>query len=384
MDEKVGVAVAAAFAGDRLSMISPYRRGQLLEDLAKRVLERRYPGSYFQDPPASTCLNGRRRSKHQAEWDGTFLGRRVEIKTARLSYSPTTDTWDLSFYGIKLARDGRASQAFDDLYLLSFAPDGFHLLKHDLKLGLSTRGVRTVQHGHVVRLRGGCGQSWKESLRTLLANLAMAGCKLVETISKRDPLVRAMYRRLSMAQLPLGDRVYKDTPWHTMSPALRSQRVERVCFEFDQMLNPDSTFSSAAGELDTRGHRRGVNNAAVDWIRDRTRVEVKYAKLHFCVAKNCWRCCFSNIKVPGCGGGRTAYFDELWLVIYSPQGLHIFKHLHWRAHLCSGNWQRNGLGRPLMLSAKTNDHCVNSALNQMQVKLEAAGADFELMLVWDS
>ena len=281
MDEKVGVAVAAAFAGDRLSMISPSRRGHLLEDLAKRVLERQYPGSYFREPPASTCLNGQRRGKYQAEWDGTFLGRRVEIKTARLSYTPATDTWDLSFYGIKLAHDGRASQAFDDLYLLSFAPDGFHLLKHDLKLGLSTSGVRTVQHGHVVRLRGGCGQSWKESLRTLLANLAMAGCKLVETISKRDPLVRAMYRRLSMAHLPLGDRVYKDTPWHTMSPALRSQRVERVCLEFDQMLNPDSTFSSAAGELDTRGHRRGVNNAAVDWIRDRTRVEVKYAEIAF-------------------------------------------------------------------------------------------------------
>ena len=37
-----------------------------------------------------------------------------------------------------------------------------------------------------------------------------------------------------------------------------------------------------------------------------------------------------------------------------------------------------------MLEAKANDLCVNSALNQMQAKLEAAGTDFELMLVWDS
>ena len=374
----------AAFASDQLSITSPYRRGHLLEDLANRVLERLHPGCCVQDPPASaTSSTGQPGGKGKADWDGTFQGRRLEFKTAQLSYQRSRSRWQLAFHDVKFARDGRASQPFDDLYLLAYAPDGFYLLKHDLATGITSCGGRNATRGHRISVSSHTGQSWREAMCTILAKLMSTGtCKLLAIISKADPLVQAMYCRLSGLNCSLASTVYEGIPWSTMSPALRAHRVERIGVELDQLLNPRSAFSTAAGEVTSRGCRRGVSNAAVDWVRDSTRVEVKSAKMMFDVRQPRWVCYFSKIKLPGCGDSCSIYFDELWLAVYSPLGIHFFKHWGWRDRLY-GKRRLAVEGTALSVCGRRNDLDFRSALKDMRGNLEAAGAELHAVVLWE-
>ena len=84
----------------------------------------------------------------------------------------------------------------------------------------------------------------------------------------------------------------------------------------DQTLNPYHAFSLMDEGLDGSGQKRSTANASADWVRGTTRVELKSAALCFHKAHGRWQCQFRAIK--------PELFDELWLAIYSPIGIHFF------------------------------------------------------------
>ena len=104
----------------------------------------------------------------------------------------------------------------------------------------------------------------------------------------------------------------KAKPLSTLNPALRGLRVQQVAYEVDQTLNRNSIFSTDC--------------SGADWTRNGIRVEVKHGQMCFRKAEQRWTCTFSGIKCAAAGARDHDFFDELWLVVYSPLGLHFLKH----------------------------------------------------------
>ena len=311
------------------------------------------------------------------------MGRRVELKTSQLRFSAANGAWRVAFHKVKLARDGcRAKQPFDDLYLLIYAPDGFYLIKHDLKTGVAKAGVRTAIHGHSVKVYAKEGQTcWREGLQTILDKMTLRGCcDLVAYIPKSDALAQALHTEIrSKESSHAGYSFYQGVPLFTVSSSTRSQRVQAIAYELDKLQHPNSIFHSAQGEV-LRGITRGNSNAAVDWVRDGVRVEVKSAML--CRRAETWMCDFRNIKVGKTAAGTNAYFDELWLAIYHPSGIDFFKHWNWRDNLQCAGKGTSIEGKKMVVTAGTQHRAPSSALEGIKAKLEADGAVHQFTVRW--
>ena len=375
-----------AYAGDPLSRITHAQRGLMFEGLARQMLERAHPNHLCEDAyeeSSGTCVGAlaSRGPVAQAPFDCMFMGRRLELKTSQLCYETRPMTWRVKFLAVKLARDGlRASQPFDDLYLLIFAPDGFYLIKHDLQTGVSKEGVRTESKGHVIQILGRRGQTWKESLQTILGRLTSQGCELVSYASKSDPLASALYAELSQKASDPAQQAFEGIPLSTMNPILRAHRIQQIAYELDKMQHSCSAFESATGEISSLGCRRGNGNAAVDWVRDGVRIEVKSARLSF--YNGLWRCIFSNIKEGVTYDGKNLYFDELWLAIYSPYGLDFFTHPNWKARLQRIGKPTAALGKKLEVTGGRQNPCPFTALAHIKAKLQENGANWQFTVKW--
>ena len=368
---------SSVYGDDPLARIDEKRRGMLLESFTRSTLERMYPHLCSEDAVSSlTRVNGSQRGS--AEWDFTLGGKRIELKTAMLGFDSTRKYWLVTFKSIKLGQGGhRQEQPFDDLYLLIYTPDEFYLVKHDLETGLAKAGTLTKSAGHDIRIRGEHGQtSWKEATGTIVNKLTRTGaCELVVRIEKNHPTVSALYADLQLKALSSHDRAYEGVPMSNLRTGIRASRIQQIALEFDKLRNPDGVFASAAGELSSNGNRRGSRNAAVDWIRSGVRVELKYAKVCFNPSRNRWGCQFCNIKDEPLDASNRVYFDELWLAMYSPCSLDIFRHAGYRSQLVSRGVRTEEDGKNITVRGSIRDICVANAVQRMKMKLEAAQAE---------
>ena len=191
----------------------------MLEEFTWQVLAKVHPKHTCEDVDMRSQrlrAGGRRRHSGQSEFDCLFMGRRLELKTSQLCYCARAMSWKVRFLGVKLATDGyRAHQPFDDLYLLIFAPDGFYLIKHDLRTGVSTQGARTACQGRMIHLGGRRGQTWQEALQIILSRLTShSSCELVSYTSNSHPLAQALYSELSDKESdPVKSRSTKVSPF---------------------------------------------------------------------------------------------------------------------------------------------------------------------------
>ncbi|CAE7530500.1 GUSB [Symbiodinium sp. CCMP2456] len=379
--------ISSIYGADPLAKISEKRHGMLLESFTRSALEGMHPELCSEDAVSSlTCGDGSSSQRGSAGWDFSLGGKRVELKTAMLCFDFRRQCWSTTFQHVKLGRGGRwQEQPFDDLYLLIYTPEEFYLIKHDLETGVSTAGIRTKSEGLVIRIVGQSGQTcWKEATDTIVNKLTKRGaCELVCRIVQTHPAVSALYNEWRQQALSSHDSAYEGVPLNSLKTGIRAKRVQQIALEFDKMQNPGGIFTSAEGELASHGRRtRGSRNAAVDWIRNGVRVELKYAKVCFRPSRNAWFCEFCNIKEEPLDASNRVYFDELWLAMYSPCSLDIFKHPGYRSQLSSRGGRTVGEGKNLMVKGEQHDTCVESAVRSMKVKLEASQAEPLLTLRW--
>ena len=336
------------YMDDPLSGMSPYRRGQLLKLLGWKLFEESKPACKLEVPDKG------------AGWDFTISGRKVKFRSSQLAFEKCRERWCVRFRSIKLAYPGaRDAALFDDLYLLIYSPAGIDLLQHDLKTGLSTDGIRTIHRGHIIHVNGQAGKSWREALAQILDKLTLVGsCKLVSHIGPSDPILQGLQ---SSHQTDSPDHVdiYKGVPWSKMNPMLRGLRVQEIACLVDQAVHPWSFF-----------HEHVAGNSPADWIRDGVRVEVKHAKMT--LGKTRILCAFSGIKMD--------LFDELWLVIYSPFGLHMFKHEGAGLSIVSG--YTSAVGRNIVVTGLAHQQCPREALETMKEKLQNAGCSRVAEVLW--
>ena len=300
-----------AYAGTPAGRIKKNDQGRIGKVWAKKVLQEQNPKSEILEPEPGTCSDGRRRrASYQAEYDFVLDGRKVQVKSARMTWYSASPGgfWLLRFWGVKFPYGERTGAAFDDLYLVIISPSGMHLIKHVFVTGVGAQGKSTEVDGHQIKV---CGSShthcWEDALGEMLEKLCeRGGCRVVakKLFSKLD------FKDILSKSITPGQAAVAGLPMATMSVEKRGKRIQEIGLAIDRRLHPHSNFSLAEGN-------RGTANAPSDWVRDCLRVELKSCSLSLDRCNSIWRCRFRRIK--------PNLFDELWLAIYSPIGIHYYR-----------------------------------------------------------
>ena len=113
--------------------------------------------------------------------------------------------------------------------------------------------------------------------------------------------------------------VYQKLPLATLSPSERGDLLENDTRYVVEETTGEKTYDPDAGTTLT-GKKRGRNQAPFDfYLGDgRQRVEVKSAQLSWDKHNKYWYANFQNVK-------REEY-DLLYLALYTPSGIYVFKH----------------------------------------------------------
>ena len=358
-------------AGHELSLLSGRRRGMILKELCKTELIRLHPHSKIEEPTRGTRCNGARRSASQAEYDFSMDGRKVRCKSTQMSWDRTNRVWHARTEGVKLPWPGFRDQApFDDLYLIMFSPDSLHIIKHDLQTGVASDGNVTGSRGHKIVIRGASGQEcWQTARSQILYKFLAAGqCKLVDRIDLSDVKVSSWLGKQMEQMTMRQDCAYKGVPLNRMAPQ-RGLRIEELALEVDRILHPDCSFSRVSSNI--------------DWVRGEVKVEVKHGQMLFQRGNKKWQCRFSNIKCAGAGARDEDLFDELWLAIYSPFGIHFLQHPGGKACFWLNGLKEQDVGRFRDVRASHNVLDIREALDEMlKTMVDEWGCQPLARIVW--
>lgn len=312
-----------AYTDSPLAALSPKTRGEVMATLARQVDTDLNPDARFTNPALGVCMGGKRRGWNNAEYDWMRDGCRVECKSAQLSWDTSLYRWKFTFANIKFACGRvRSVAAFDELILALSLPDAIHIYKHDLRLGITKQGKATEPHGDLVRLYGARGMyCWRSASDAILCKLRASSCAHLATVSFGDP-------RLDVALAEHSQRLmieaYVSVP--LASSTSRGKRIEAIVQAVDRdhlhMLSP---MCSGAAQPFPRICAQAPN-ASFDWLRGALRIECKSAQLVWKKSSKRWSFTFSNVKFEFPPVRPTALFDELLLALYTPIGVHIYRH----------------------------------------------------------
>jgi len=154
-----------AYADVPLATHSPKARGDILEHVARRVMEEK-TGETAHPPAPGTRVNGRKRGRNCEAYDFMIAGRRVEVKSAQLYWNSSSRLWWAMWQGVK--RD-----AYDDLLLVLYTPVGVYIFVHDHTYGVSTNGkLQGARGGKVVVCAPRNVTSITEALDVVLGKLS--------------------------------------------------------------------------------------------------------------------------------------------------------------------------------------------------------------------
>ena len=133
----------AAYVGVPLADLSAKVRGDVLENVVRRVLEQQV-GETATDAVAGVTVAGRKRGRNSAPYDFDLIGERVEVKSAQLKWDTGSRCWQAAWQGIK-------PDEHDDLYLALYTPYGVYIHLHN---GVSTHGKQQAAKGGKVNMYG--------------------------------------------------------------------------------------------------------------------------------------------------------------------------------------------------------------------------------------
>ena len=353
------------------------QQGELLQEWARRVLQEKNPQFAFSDPEPGVCHNGSRRALHCAPYDFLMEGRRVEVKSARLSWDSYCQRWCTRFLNVKLPYRERTEAVFDDLFLVIMSPEGLHLIKHDGITGVGANGRATEVHGHRIQVSGKRANSlWNDALAQILQKLLdLGGCNLIaegsfEALGFSKSLLAGEASQSSRAMANAG------IPRHAMSCSKWGKQIQAMGFAIDQILNPHQEFALTMEGPLTCTQKRGTSNAPADWVRGLRRVELKSSGMRWDQGSRRWQCRFYCIK-PG-------YFDELWLAICNPIGIHFYR----AQDSASVDFGKSGAatehrGLRKVVSARCHQDNQLEALETIGAKLISQGFEVIAIVIWD-
>ena len=112
--------------------------------------------------------------------------------------------------------------------------------------------------------------------------------------------------------------IYNKHPLATMHPVRRSMVLEDWARKMLEETGTNCKIQDPVPGKRIDGQRRGVYHAEYDFLLNRRRVEVKSSQLQWQDGRRDWKVYFYGLKFGA--------FDDLYLVIFSPQWLDLIKH----------------------------------------------------------
>ena len=126
------------------------------------------------------------------------------------------------------------------------------------------------------------------------------------------------------------------------------------------------------------GGRRGQHMAAYDWRRGEQRVACKSCGLTWDAARRYWMARFAAIKPAGADGA----YDELLLALYTPRGVHVYRH-DGQLGLSSNGKSTAATGWKIQICGPTSEESWRSALDEAILpKLDAGGCVRVAEVMW--
>merc|ERR1712224_335998 len=148
------------------------------------------------------------------------------------------------------------------------------------------------------------------------------------------------------------ETVYSGSPYNSLTVALRAKVFEEAV---RTMLSRENIVEDAITSNCVNGQKRGRPSSSYDFLMNgKTRVEVKTGQLRWCNKK--WMVSWDRIK-------RVEY-DELFLAMYTPNGLYVYKHDHVLGRRANNKRQR------LHITASRSLHAIDEAIDAIHKKME--------------
>ena len=229
-------------------------------------------------------------------------GSNIVYKTAKLAWDKHQGIWIAIWHAVNFEHTTR---------LILYTPEEVIIILHDGTLGVSSNGVRDP----LICLYGRTADADPaDATKSIDAKLQDGDCKILARIPLDDPRIKD-----AEAECPVSrtDAAYQGKP--LALEGSRGNILASFARAVDEELNETSTFGDApVGCKRTNGSARGKNQSVYDYMRDGTRVEVKSAQLVWIKDRGSWGFVWRNIKL--------GTFDELRLVMYTPDGVLIYRH----------------------------------------------------------
>ena len=151
----------------------------------------------------------------------------------------------------------------------------------------------------------------------------------------------------------------------------RGNVLTSVVRGLDTSLHPHARIEDAVAGTRVDGRRRGQHMASYDWQRDGVRVACKSGQLTWDVSNRRWVVLFSNIKPSGVEGA----FDELLLALFTPRGVHVYRH-DLRLGMSTSGKSTEAAGRTIKVYGPRDEESWQSALDAAILpKLDERGCE---------
>ena len=153
-----------------------------------------------------------------------------------------------------------------------------------------------------------------------------ARCSQLAVVERRPLVLKATEFQHFFEEGPT-EQVYANTPLAGLGQTQQGKIFQEWAKGVLQKQNPQAEILDPNLGTCCNGSRRGVYRAEYDFLMGGRRVEIKSSRMAWGSVEGCWNVQFSRIKLPY--GERTQpAFDDLYLVLLSPRGMHLIKHDH--------------------------------------------------------
>ena len=153
---------------------------------------------------------------------------------------------------------------------------------------------------------------------------------------------------------------FADVPLNSLDTTTRSRVLTDYARRIDAELHPSATFEDAPGP-------------EYSYTRNGRRVLCKTCQLKWNRGVKCWQVQWRGVKLPVDGVRDEPLFDELVLALYSPAGVHLFRH-----DLLSGVSTQGkstaAMGHQVSFYGPVQQNDWRVALQAILQKLKASGA----------
>ncbi len=364
---------ASESAGCDFMRLSSPQRSAVLRRLAFNLERERHPDARLLPASKTDAFSWRRVVGGDPPRDV-----RVACKSAKMRWCPSRRLW---VFGVSMLQP----DAYDVVHLALYTPGAIHVFQHDGRLGVFSSGGQLGWSDLKLSAPKGI-LGWKAALDLFILPAIGAGfgeggeggeggeaggeaargaCEMLATVAYDDPRLASAIETVRRPKPWLDyEAALASVPLGLVSLKARSQALESLARQLDEELHPTARFSTPP--------RAGAAGATYSWLRDGTRVVCRSSSLRWERTYRRWFLEYNGLPL-----GEP--LDELQLAIYTPDGVHIYRHDQALGVCTEGRRGARAAGssptRAVKLYGSLGEEAWRSALRRMLEKLDGSSCE---------